>query len=57
MANPQQMPRRENQQGRYFGVGMYIFAPEGKVLVSYPFINSPAWKAVIPCASEPANSA
>jgi carboxyl-terminal processing protease len=36
---------RENQQGRYFGVGMYIFAPEGKVIVSYPFINSPAWKA------------
>jgi carboxyl-terminal processing protease len=36
---------REQQQGRYFGVGMYIFAPEGKVMVSYPFINSPAWKA------------
>jgi carboxyl-terminal processing protease len=36
---------RENQQGRYFGVGMYIWAPEGKVIVSYPFINSPAWKA------------
>ncbi len=36
---------RENQAGRYFGVGMYIWTPEGKVLVKYPFINSPAWKA------------
>lgn len=36
---------RENQAGRYFGVGMYIWAPEGKVLVNYPFVGSPAYKA------------
>ena len=36
---------RENQAGRYFGVGMFIWAPEGKVLVSYPFVGSPAFRA------------
>ncbi|MGI8742652.1 MAG: S41 family peptidase [Bryobacteraceae bacterium] len=36
---------RENQAGRYFGVGMYIWAPEGKVMVSYPFQGSPAYRA------------
>lgn len=36
---------RENQAGRYFGVGMIIWAPEGKVMVSYPFVGSPAFKA------------
>lgn len=36
---------RENQAGRYFGVGMYIWAPEGKVLVNYPFQGSPAYRA------------
>ena len=36
---------RENQAGRYFGVGMYIGAPEGKVLVMYPFPGSPAFRS------------
>jgi carboxyl-terminal processing protease len=36
---------RENQAGRYFGVGMFIWAPEGKVLVNYPFLGSPAYRA------------
>lgn len=35
---------RENQAGRYFGVGMYIWAPEGKVMVNYPFVGSPAYR-------------
>lgn len=35
---------RENQAGHYFGVGMYIGAPEGKVLVVYPFVGSPAYR-------------
>ena len=36
---------REQQAGRYFGVGMYIWAPEGRVLVQVPFVGSPAYKA------------
>jgi carboxyl-terminal processing protease len=36
---------RENQAGRYYGVGMYVWAPEGKVLVNYPFQGSPAFRA------------
>src|SRR5581483_10386263 len=36
---------REEQEGRYFGVGMLVGAPEGKVIVMYPFENSPAYKA------------
>jgi carboxyl-terminal processing protease len=36
---------RENQAGRYFGVGMYIWAPEGHVIVNYPFVGSPAFRA------------
>lgn len=36
---------REQQSGHYYGVGMYIWAPEGKVLVSYPFVGSPAFRA------------
>ncbi len=36
---------REQQAGRYYGVGMYIWAPEGKVMVNYPFIGSPAYRA------------
>jgi carboxyl-terminal processing protease len=38
---------REEQVGHYYGVGMYIFAPEGKVIVSYPFKGSPAFRAGI----------
>jgi len=36
---------REDQAGRYFGVGMLVGAPEGKVIVMYPFQGSPAYKA------------
>ncbi len=36
---------REGQSGHYFGVGMYVGSPEGKVIVMYPFVNSPAFKA------------
>jgi len=36
---------REEQAGRYYGVGMLVGAPEGRVIVMYPFENSPAWKA------------
>src|SRR3984893_665065 len=38
---------REDQVGHYFGVGMYIWAPEGKVVVNYPFKGSPAFRAGI----------
>ena len=36
---------REDQSGHYFGVGMYVGSPEGKVIVMYPFMNSPAFRA------------
>ena len=36
---------REGQSGHYFGVGMYVGSPEGKVIVMYPFVNSPAFRA------------
>jgi carboxyl-terminal processing protease len=36
---------REGQSGHYFGVGMYVGSPEGKVIVMYPFVNSPAYRA------------
>src|SRR5579863_4927013 len=36
---------REGQSGHYFGVGMYVGAPEGHVIVMYPFQNSPAYRA------------
>ncbi len=36
---------REEQVGHYYGVGMYIWAPQGKVMVSYPFKGSPAYRA------------
>ncbi len=36
---------RENQSGHYFGVGMYVGSPEGRVIVMYPFRNSPAFRA------------
>ena len=36
---------REDQAGHYFGVGMLVGAPEGKVIVMYPFQGSPAYKA------------
>src|SRR5258706_2858897 len=37
---------REEQVGHYYGVGIYIWAPEGKVIVNYPFqsyLALPAW--------------
>jgi carboxyl-terminal processing protease len=36
---------REGQSGHYFGVGMYVGSPEGKVIVMYPFLGSPAYRA------------
>lgn len=36
---------REGQSGHYFGVGMLIGAPEGKVIVMHPFQGSPAFRA------------
>src|ERR1700689_5742554 len=36
---------REGQSGHYFVVGMYVGSPEGKVIVMYPFVNSPAFRA------------
>jgi carboxyl-terminal processing protease len=36
---------REGQSGHYFGVGMYVGSPEGRVIVMYPFVNSPAYRA------------
>jgi carboxyl-terminal processing protease len=36
---------REGQSGHYFGVGMYVGSPEGRVIVMYPFQNSPAFRA------------
>jgi carboxyl-terminal processing protease len=36
---------REGQSGHYFGVGMYVGSPEGKVIVMYPFDGSPAFRA------------
>src|SRR5581483_3494008 len=36
---------REGQSGHYSGVGMYVGAPEGHVVVIYPFQGSPAYRA------------
>ena len=36
---------REGQSGHYFGVGMYVGSPEGRVIVMYPFDGSPAFQA------------
>ena len=36
---------RESQAGHYYGVGMYVGSPEGKVIVMYPFEGSPAFRA------------
>jgi len=38
---------REGQSGHYFGVGMLVGAPEGKVVVIHPFEGSPAYRAGI----------
>jgi carboxyl-terminal processing protease len=38
---------REEQRGRYYGVGMTIQPREGKTIVVEPFLGSPAYKAGI----------
>lgn len=38
---------REDQNGRYFGVGMMVGGQNGKVTVMHPFSGSPAYKAGI----------
>jgi carboxyl-terminal processing protease len=36
---------REGQSGHYYGVGMWVGAPQGKVIVMWPFEGSPAYRA------------
>jgi carboxyl-terminal processing protease len=36
---------REDQRGRYFGVGMSVVGRNGKTIVVAPFVGSPAYKA------------
>jgi carboxyl-terminal processing protease len=36
---------REDQQGRYYGIGMTVVGRNGKVIVVAPFVDSPAYKA------------
>jgi carboxyl-terminal processing protease len=36
---------REDQEGRYYGVGMEVTQRAGKTVVTAPFPTSPAWKA------------
>ncbi|OFV98828.1 MAG: peptidase S41 [Acidobacteria bacterium RIFCSPLOWO2_12_FULL_54_10] len=36
---------REDQQGRYYGVGMTVTPRNGKTIVLAPFVGSPAYKA------------
>ena len=36
---------REGQAGHYYGVGMWVGAPQGKVVVMWPFEGSPAYRA------------
>jgi|SRR5579871_967573 len=36
---------REGQAGHYYGVGMWVGAPQGKVIVMWPFEGSPAYRA------------
>jgi carboxyl-terminal processing protease len=36
---------REDQEGRYFGIGMEVTQQAGKTVVIAPFSGSPAWKA------------
>ena len=43
---------REGQSGHYYGVGMLVGAPEGKVIVMYPFEGSPAFRAGLHPADE-----
>ena len=36
---------KEDQRGKYYGVGMTLTARNGKTMVLYPFVGSPAYKA------------
>ncbi|MFQ5927023.1 MAG: S41 family peptidase, partial [Terriglobia bacterium] len=36
---------REDQQGRYFGVGMQVAPRDGRTVVIVPFVGSPAYRA------------
>jgi carboxyl-terminal processing protease len=38
---------REEQEGRYYGVGMIVMSNDGQTEVQYPFVSSPAFKAGI----------
>ncbi len=38
---------REEQEGRYYGVGMVVMQRENQTVVQAPFVNSPAYKAGI----------
>jgi carboxyl-terminal processing protease len=38
---------REEQEGKYYGVGMVVAQRENQTVVQYPFFNSPAYKAGI----------
>ena len=38
---------REEQEGRYYGVGMVVSQRENQTVVQAPFVNSPAYKAGI----------
>src|SRR5271155_2586231 len=38
---------REDQRGKYYGVGMTVGPRNNKVIVIYPFVGTPAYKAVI----------
>ncbi len=38
---------REEQEGKYYGVGMVVQPRDNQTVVQYPFVNSPAYKAGI----------
>ena len=38
---------REEQEGKYYGVGMVVASRDNQTVVQYPFVNSPAYKAGI----------
>ncbi|HKV06030.1 MAG TPA: S41 family peptidase [Candidatus Acidoferrales bacterium] len=38
---------REEQEGKYYGVGMVVSQRDNQTVVQYPFVNSPAYKAGI----------
>jgi carboxyl-terminal processing protease len=38
---------REEQEGKYYGVGMVVAQKDNQTIVQYPFVNSPAYKGGI----------